>query len=112
MYTRPNTAMVATAVASTKPTARRTAEERKNSSIRVQHETRPADIDDQRRRALCVNFLPQVANVNVNDVGLKRKVILPYLLEQHRPGDDPSGMPEKVFHEPELARQQIDPGAA
>src|SRR5580692_6070462 len=111
-YTRPNTAVVAAVVTSTKASATRTAEERKNSSIRSQHEARPADIHDQRRRAFCVDFFPQVTDVDVDDVGLQREVILPDVLQQHRAGDHPPGMPEKVFHQPELARQQIDLGVA
>src|ERR1700731_439470 len=97
-YTRPNTAVVAAVVTSTKASATRTAEERKNSSIRSQHEARPADIDDQRRRAFGVDFFPQVTDVDVDDVGLKREVILPDILQQHRAGDHPPGMPEKIFH--------------
>src|ERR1700729_3802811 len=90
-YTRPNTAVVATVVTSTKASATRTAEERKNSTIRIQHVARAAYIPDQRRRTLCVDLFPQIADVDVDDVGLKRKVILPDLLQQHRPRDDPSG---------------------
>src|SRR5579864_7393941 len=47
-YTSANTAVVATVVTNTKAIATRTAEERRNSSIRGQHEARSADIDDQR----------------------------------------------------------------
>src|SRR5579872_6424095 len=59
-YTSANTAVVATVVTSTKAMATRTAEERRNSSIRVQHEARSANIDNQRGHSLGVDLLAQV----------------------------------------------------
>src|ERR1700761_7530944 len=111
-YTRPNTAVVATVVTSTKASATRTADERKNSSIRIQHEARAAYIHDQRGRTLCVDLFSQIADVDIDDVGLEREMILPDLLQQHRPRDDPSGMAQEIFQQAKLARQQIDPGAS
>src|ERR1700719_4333032 len=98
-YTRPNTAVVATVVTSTKASATRTAEERKNSRIRIQHETRAAYIHDQRGRTFCVDLLAQVADVDVDYVGLEREVILPDLLQQHRPRDDAPWMAQKIFQQ-------------
>src|ERR1700733_2118211 len=111
-YTRPNTAVVAAVVTSTKASATRTAEERKNSSMSVQHEARAADIYDQRGRTLCVDLFPQITDVDVDDVGLEREMILPDLLQQHRARDDPSGMAQEIFQKAKLARQQIDPRIA
>src|SRR5580692_129538 len=111
-YTRPNTAVVATVVTSTKASATRTADERKNSSIRIQHEARAAYIHDQRGRTLCVDLFPQIADVDIDDVGLEREMILPDLLQQHGPRDDPSGMAQEILQQAKFARQQIDPGAA
>src|SRR5271156_6638042 len=111
-YTRANTAVVATVVTSTKASATRTAEERKKSSIRIQHEPRAAYIHDQRGRALGVDLFPQITDVDVDDVGLEREMILPDLLQQHRPRDDPPGMTQEIFQETKLAWQQIDPRIA
>src|ERR1700722_11125464 len=111
-YTRPNTAVVAAVVTSTKASATRTAEERKNSSMSVQHEARAADVHDQRWRAFCVDLFPQVTDVDVNDVGLEREMILPDFLQQHGPRDHSSGMAKEILQKTKLARQQIDPGAA
>src|ERR1700722_6805236 len=111
-YTRPTTAVVATVVTSTKASATRPAEERKNSSIRIQHETRAAYIHDQRGRTFCVDLFPQVTDVDVDDVGLEREMILPDLLQQHGPRDYPPGAEQEIFQKGKLARQQIDPGPA
>src|SRR5581483_11638429 len=70
-YTSAKTAVVATVVTSTKASATRTAEARRNSSIRVQHEARSAYIDDQRGHTFGVDLFPQVADVDVDDVGLE-----------------------------------------
>src|SRR5581483_6948023 len=111
-YTRKNTAVGATVVTITNARARRTADDRKNSSTGVQHETGSANIDNQRRRPLGVDFLAQIADMHVDHIGLEREVILPDVLEQHRARNDPPGMAEKIFQEPELARQQADPDVA
>jgi hypothetical protein len=49
----------------------------------VQHEAGAANVDDQRGSASHFNLFSQIADVNVHDIGLKRKVIMPYILEQH-----------------------------
>src|ERR1700761_3380381 len=59
-YTRPNTAVVAAVVTSTKASATRTAEEWKNSRIRIQHKARAAYVHDQRGRTFRVDLLAQV----------------------------------------------------
>src|ERR1700733_334181 len=110
--TRPNTAVVPPVVANTKASATRTAEERKNSSVRIQHESSAAYIHDQRRRAFGVDLFPQVADMDVDDVGLEREVILPDLLQQHGARDDPSRMAQEVLKQAKFARQQLDPVAA
>src|SRR5579859_5520787 len=109
-YTRPKTAVVATTVTKTNARATRTAEDLKNSSICVQHEARSADIGDQRRKTPRIDLFPQIADVDIDDVGLEREVVLPHFLQQHRAGDYLAGMPQKVFEQLELARQQIDLG--
>src|SRR6201986_5465864 len=102
--------MVVAVVTSTKASATRTAEERKNSSIRVEHETRSPNVHDQRRRTPGIDLLAQIADMDVDDIGLERKVVLPHFLKQHRPRDDPSGMAQEVLQESEFARQQLNPG--
>src|ERR1700733_9530659 len=111
-YTMPKMAVVATVVASTKAIATRTADDRRNSSIGVQHEAGPADIGDQRGLAPDVDFLAQIADVDVDDIGLQREVIVPHIPEQHRPRDHLAGMTQEIFQELELTRQQIDFDAA
>src|SRR3569832_290376 len=100
-------AVVAAVVTSTKARAARTAEERKNSSIRIQHEARAAYVHDQRGRAFCVDLFPQVADVDVDNIGLERKVILPDLLQQHGSRDDPPWMTKEIFEQTKFARQQL-----
>src|SRR6266478_3687935 len=105
-------AVVATTVTTTNARATRTAEDLKNSSICVQHETCSADVYNQRAAAAHVDLLPQIADVDVDDIGLQREMVLPHILEQHRPRDHLAGMTQEVFEKLELARQQIDFGVA
>ena len=55
-----------------------------------------------------VDLLAQPADVNVDHVGLRVEVIVPDVLEQHRSGDDVTGIAHQVFEKPELARQYVD----
>src|SRR5271167_4611218 len=86
-YTMPKMAVVATVVARTNAMATRTAEDRKNSSIGVQHEAGPTDVRDQRRMAANIDLFAQIADVHIDDIGLQRKVVVPDIVEQHRPRD-------------------------
>src|ERR1700733_4210734 len=111
-YTMPKIPVVATTVAMTNAMATRTAEDRKYSSMVVQHETGSTDIHDQRSATLYVDLLAQIADMHVDDIGLERKVVVPHVLKQHRARDHLVGMTQEVFQKLEFARQQIDPGAA
>src|ERR1700761_439953 len=96
----------------TKASATRTAEERKNSSVRIQHESRATDVHDQRGHPLGVDLLSQIADVDVDDVGLEREVILPDFLQQHGARDDPSWVAQEILEQAEFTWQQLDPLAA
>src|ERR1700722_2793364 len=111
-YTMPKIPVVATVVATTNAMATRTAGDRKNSSIVVQHETGSTDIHDQRGAAPYVDLLAQIADVHVDDIGLEREVVVPHVLEQHRARDHLTGMAQEVLQKLEFARQQINPGAS
>src|ERR1700721_1452409 len=95
-YTRPKIPVVATVVANTNAMATRTAEDRKNSSIVVQHETGSTDIHDQRSAAPEVDLLAQIADMHVDDVGLKREGEMPHPLGQQRARDPRPGAPGNV----------------
>src|ERR1700753_3634148 len=111
-YTSPKIPVVATVVANTNAMATRTAEDRKNSSIVVQHETGSTDIHDQRSAAPYVDLLAQIADMHVDDIGLERVMVVPHVLQQHPARDHLAAMAQEVFQKLEFARQQIDPGAA
>ena len=55
-----------------------------------------------------VDFAAQTRDVDVNDVGLRVKVVFPHFFEKHGAGDDLSGVAHQVFEQAEFARLQVD----
>ena len=74
----------------------------------MQFEAGGADVDDQPRLAAGVDLAPEIADVDVDDVGLRQKFVVPDVLEQHRASDDLVGPAHEVFEQLELAWQEID----
>ena len=58
----------------------------------------------QLRREVSVDLAAQTADLDIDDIGLRVKVIIPDRLEEHGPGDHLSLVPHKLFEQPELAR--------
>ena len=46
--------------------------------------------------------------MDVDDIGLGVEMVVPYMFEQHRPGDHPSGAAHQAFEKLELAPLQVD----
>src|ERR1700683_4723765 len=99
---------VAPVIARAKAMATRKAEDRRISSIGAEHEPGPANIGDQRRAAAEVYLAPQVADMDVDDIGFRRKPVVPNPFEQHGARNELTGAAHEIFEELEFARQQID----
>ena len=63
---------------------------------------------DEGRVEVLVDLASQTADVHIDDVGLRVEVIVPDVLEQHRPGDDLVAVAHQVFEQAEFARLQVD----
>jgi hypothetical protein len=59
---------------------------------------------EQLWREIFVDFAPQAADLNIDNIGLRIKGVVPDRLQQHSPGNDLSLVPHKVLEEAELAR--------
>src|SRR5580704_325585 len=58
----------------------------------------------QLRREVFVDFAPQAADLDVDNIGLRVKGVIPDRLQQHRPSNDLPLVPRKVLEQAELAR--------
>src|SRR5690242_8387021 len=96
-------AIVTTEIAVANASARRKARAWTTSSIRVQPEADGADIDDEAPGAGGVELAPQVADLDVDGVGLRHEFEIPDILEQHRPGHDLAGAAHEIFKKSEFA---------
>src|ERR1700722_12022959 len=101
-------AAVATEIVRAKPSARRNPPPLKTSSVHIQFEADGADIDNEASRADGVELAPQVADLDVDDIGLRHEIEIPHVFEQHRPGHDLAGPAHEIFEQSEFPRQQID----
>src|SRR5271166_1272953 len=101
-------AAVAIEIASENASARRNARALNTSVIRIQFEADGPDIDDEASNAGGVEFAAQVADLDVDDVGLREEFGNPHILEQHCFGRDLTGTAHEIFQEPEFPPQQID----
>src|ERR1700730_16846383 len=93
---------------SPQPRARRNATVSQNLVIGRYHVAGAADRAEQLRRVVFVDFPTQAADLNIDDIGLWIKVIIPERLEQHSPGDHLPLVPHRVFEKAELARLKRD----
>src|ERR1700733_11177488 len=89
---------VATEIARAKPNARRNARALKTSSVHIQFEADGANIEDEASPARGVEFAPQIADLDVDDIRLRHEVEIPDVLEQHRPGHNLPGRQQKIFN--------------
>src|ERR1044071_2260352 len=55
-----------------------------------------------------VDLVAQTAHQHVDDVGLRIECVLPDVRQDHRLGDDATGVAHQVFEQAELARPQLD----
>src|SRR5207302_9363484 len=67
---------------------------------------------DERVGLLTVDLSADASDVDVDDVGRGVKVDIPYVLQQHRSGDDLALVANQVFEDLEFPRQQLDRAAA
>src|SRR6476661_10704254 len=65
-----------------------------------------ADGVQQRRRKVLVDLRAKPRDMNVDDVGLRIEVIVPYVLEQHGAGHHLARMLHEIFQQAKLARLQ------
>src|SRR3984957_8198464 len=101
-------AAVATAIVRAKPSARRNARALKTSSVHIQFEAHGADIDNEASRARGVELASQIADLDVDDIGLRHEVEIPDILEQHRPGHDLARTAHEIFKQGEFSRQEVN----
>src|SRR5436190_15594794 len=59
-----------------------------------------------------IDFVAQPAHEYIHDVGLRIEVIGPHMRQDHRLRDDPAGIPHQILEQRELARTQVEHGAA
>ena len=62
----------------------------------------------KRRTPAGIELAAQVADLDVDDIGLGDEFEIPHVLEQHRPGHDLAGAAHEIFEQGEFPRQQID----
>src|SRR5262249_10252344 len=67
----------------------------------------PASQDEGRVEAL-VDFIAQVADVDVHDVGRALVLLVVEVLPDHRPADDPAAVEGEELQQGVLARRQVD----
>jgi len=85
-------------VTKTNARATRTAEDlKKFKHLFVQHEACPADIHNQRGAAPRVDLLPQIADVDVDDIGLEREMVYATHPERIARVITWPGCPQEVF---------------
>ncbi len=57
---------------------------------------------DQLYSVAAVDLLPQVVYVDIDDVGHRIKIVIPDMLDNHSPSQNPPGIMHEVFQEAEL----------
>src|SRR5580698_4528130 len=101
-------AAVATEIVRAKPSARRKARALKTSIVHIQFETDGADIHNEASRAGGIELASQVADLHIDNIGLRHECEIPHILEQHRARHDLAGPAHKVFQQGEFPWQEID----
>src|ERR1700722_377064 len=71
------------------------------------HITGAAHGMQKRLRETLVDLRAQPGDVHVNNVGLRIKMIVPNVLQQHGTGHDLSRVPHQIFEQAEFARLQL-----
>src|SRR5271166_7033814 len=104
----PKAAAVATETARQNASARRKARVLKTSIVSIQFEPDRPDVDDESSRAGRVELATQIADLDVDDVGLRKEFEIPDILEKHRPSHDLTRAAHEIFQQLEFPRQQID----
>ena len=80
----------------------------KTSVFHIELEAGRAHVDDEAAAVAGIELAAQIADMDVDDVGLRQEFVVPDILKQHGAGDDLSGPAHEIFEQLELARQQID----
>ena len=62
----------------------------------------------KRRTPARIELAAQVADLDVNDIGLRHEFEIPHILEQHCPRHDLAGAAHEIFQQGEFPRQEID----
>src|SRR5262249_61344998 len=88
--------------------ATRSVDERSVLARRTDAKPDPADRVDERVGLLAVDLAADASNIDVDDVGRGVKMQIPYVLQQHRPRHDLTGVADEIFEHLELARQELD----
>src|SRR4051794_8072686 len=73
-----------------------------------EHVARTSHRVQQRLLESLVELSAQPADVNVDDVGPRIEMIVPDLLEKHRPGDDAALVPGEIFEQQIFARLEVE----
>jgi hypothetical protein len=84
------------------------AESRRLLSVRVQFEADRPNRDDHATIAGRVELAAQIADLHIDNVGVRRGLEIPNVLEKHRSGDGLAGPPHKVFKQLEFPWNQVD----
>src|SRR5215472_15023298 len=67
-----------------------------------------ADSMDQWIGLAAINLPANAADVDIDDIGRRIKVQIPYFLQKHSPRDHLTGIASQICQEFELSRQQVD----
>ncbi|WP_428991141.1 hypothetical protein [Methylocapsa aurea] len=76
-------------------------------AVVVKYMSLTSDIEEKSAGASPFDFVPQLADMLVDDVGLRHKVEFPYILEQHLPRHQPASVRHEIFEQLELACRQL-----
>src|SRR5271163_625696 len=104
----PKAAAVATETARQNASARRKARALKTSVVNIQFEPDRPDVDDEPSRAGRVQLATQIADLDVDDVGLRQEFEIPDILKQHRPSHDLTRAAHEILEQLEFPGQKID----
>src|SRR5260370_21556200 len=96
----------------TKISASRSVDDRNVLVRRTDTNREPADGMDERISLLAVDLAPDTSDVDIDDVGRRVKVQIPYMLQQHRPRHDMTFVANQILQNLKFPRQQVDVPAA
>src|SRR6202008_4009441 len=90
---------------SAKIAAKRKVVERRVSIRFVHDKAETADAPENRRFARRIDLATKFADMDIHDIRLRQKPIMPDLMQQHVAGNDLLGPPHKIFQQLEFARK-------